>query len=365
MKKLSLFLLFSIICLATFAQNSFTITGKIIDSNTKVPLQGASVFAQNTTFGVATDEGGNFRLKLPAGGYDLVVTFTGYETESIRISNASGEDKNLVIEIRPREKSMEEVSIIVSNEVEDGWNKYGQFFRDNFIGKSAFGQQCTILNPEVLKFYFSKKRNRLKVLAPEPLLIKNNALGYNIKYTIDSFVYEYNNNTAFFIGYPLFEEMLGTASQGAEWLANREKAYKGSLLHFMRSFYRRILEKEGFEVQFIVRKNDHEASIPLKNVYGAMNYQRDDSLNIVEFNPNQPELAVIYKNDRPEQIYLDQFDTKANKNSQVSLMTIVPKETITIEENGYYYEQTDLTLNGYWGFKKAGDMVPYDYASGN
>ena len=38
----------------------FAITGKVIDKNSKQLLAGASVFAQNTTFGIATDAEGSF-----------------------------------------------------------------------------------------------------------------------------------------------------------------------------------------------------------------------------------------------------------------------------------------------------------------
>ncbi len=64
--KLIAFLLFIFFSLATFSQVShYTITGKVVDKNSKLPLQGASVFAQNTTFGAATDASGDFKLKLP------------------------------------------------------------------------------------------------------------------------------------------------------------------------------------------------------------------------------------------------------------------------------------------------------------
>lgn len=341
-----------------FSQAIYTITGKVMDKNTKAPLQGASVFAQNTTFGVATDAEGNFRLKLPGGGYELIITFTGYETESVRISSTTAD--NLVIELTPKEKSLQEVSVVASNEVQDGWQKYGQFFTENFIGKSEFSQQTNIKNPEVLKFYFSKRRNRLKVLASEPLLVENFALGYNIKFAIDSFTYEYDNNTAQFIGYPLFEEMLGTADKGAVWQQNRNKAYKGSLLHFMRSLYNKTLADEGFEVQFLVKNNDEEKTIPLKNPYLALNYLRDDSTNTVEFRPNQPDMAVIYTKAKPGEAYLT-FDPKAKKDFQVSTVSVTKGESIVIEENGYFFEQTDIITNGYWGFEKVGNMLPYDY----
>jgi len=46
--------------------------------------------------------------------------------------------------------------------VKDGWQKYGQFFTENFIGKSEFSKQSTIKNPEALKFYYSTKRTPFK-----------------------------------------------------------------------------------------------------------------------------------------------------------------------------------------------------------
>src|SRR6476659_3877258 len=107
-----------VFCQATY----YTISGKVIDKTTHNPLAGASVFAQNTTFGIASDAVGNFKLKIPNGGYEVIVTFTGYETENLRISQASAE-QNLVIELRKRERSLEEVSVVASNEVKDGWQK--------------------------------------------------------------------------------------------------------------------------------------------------------------------------------------------------------------------------------------------------
>ncbi len=342
-------------------QTYYTVKGQVIDINTKAPLPGASVFAQNTTFGVATDAEGNFTIKLPTGGYLLVVTFTGYETESIRISNSGIQNDNTLIEMSAQQKSLEEVSVAISNEVKNGWEKYGVFFTHNFVGQTKFAKQTLIKNPEVLHFYFSKKRNRLKVLATEPLRVENFALGYVLKFAIDSFTYEYNTNANLFVGYPLFEEIQGTPEQHEMWAKNRALAYKGSMLQFMRSLFNRTLTENGFELQYIVKNNDEETTIPLQNLYGALNYEKDDSTNTVEFRPNQTTVAVIYNKVKPEQAYLD-FDQTANKDFQISTFLFAPGESIVIEQNGYYFDQTDITTNGYLGFKKIGDMLPYDYA---
>ena len=363
-KFVTIFIIISLFFLSagkSFSQATYyVVKGKVVDKNTKSPLQGASVFAQNTTLGVASDAEGNFIIKLPDGGYSLIVTYTGYETEAIRITNTSSQNDSLLFELNPKEKSLEEVSVVISTEVKDGWQKYGEFFTQNFIGQTKFAKQCVIKNPEVLHFYFNKKRNRLKVLAKEPLSVDNFALGYTLKFAIDSFTYEYNTNANLFIGYPLFEEMQGTPEQKDVWAKNRALAYKGSMLQFTRSLYNRTLEKDGFELQFIVNNNGGETPIPLQNLYGALNYEKDDSTNTVEFRPNQNEVAIIYNNEKPEQAYLD-TDPTIKKDFQLSTLLFSPGESVIIEQNGYYYDQTDITTNGYLGFKKIGDMLPYDY----
>ena len=78
----------SAFCFITLsAQKTFLIGGKVVDSATRQPLGGASVFAQNTTQGTTSNADGVFVMRLPNGGYDLIISYTGYETRSIRISN--------------------------------------------------------------------------------------------------------------------------------------------------------------------------------------------------------------------------------------------------------------------------------------
>lgn len=342
------------------AQTSYyLVKGKVVDKNTAAPLAGASVFAQNTTIGEATDAEGNFSIWLPQGGYSLITTFTGYETGTIRV-NGSTQNDSLVFELNPEVTSLETVTISISNEVKDGWQQYGTFFTNNFIGQTNFSKLCFIKNPEVLHFYFYKKRNALKVLAKEPLIVDNFALGYTLKFAIDSFTNNYNSQTNLFIGYPLFTEMKGTPDQEKMWETNRAAAYKGSLLQFMRSLYSQTLEENGFEIQFIVNNNGEDYPIKLGNVYGALNYEKDDSTKTVEFYPNQSEVALIYRNAHPEKSYTE-MDTTANKSYQISTLIFPKGEKFFIDENGYFYDQEDLITNGYLGFKKIGDMLPYNY----
>lgn len=361
MKLCLSFISFLLIGICATAQNTYIVTGKILNAENGQPLQGASVFAQNTTLGTASDADGNFKLYLPNGGYDLVVTFTGYNTDSKRVTTGDEDNKNVVFQLKLREKEMADVTVVATSEVKDGWEKYGSFFLDNFIGKTANSKNCSIKNPEILKFYFSKRKNRLKVMAPEPLLIENKALGYTIKYALDSFTYEYATEVNLYSGFPLFEEMTAAdEAQKTQWTTERQKAYKGSTLEFMRSVYNKQIKEQGFEVQFLVTVNEKQSAIALKDTYGALNYSKDDSLQIVTILPNQNNVGILYNKEKPDEEYI-----KANPEEpgdfQFSMIGFKPKESISIEQNGYYYEQNDLTINGYWTRDKIADLLPYDY----
>ncbi|MFZ1528560.1 MAG: carboxypeptidase-like regulatory domain-containing protein [Ferruginibacter sp.] len=359
MQKISL-TLFAFLFASAGAYAQLVISGRVVAKESGQALQGASVFADNTTLGTATDADGNYKLYLPNGGYDIVVTFTGYNNESRRISAADAGDK-VNFDMRVKEKEMETVAIVATSEVKDGWQKYGSFFLEAFIGKTSNSSLCTLKNPEILKFYFSKRRNRLRVMAAEPLVIENKALGYNIKYALDSFTHEYNTEISLYSGYPLFEEMMAESdTQYRQWKDARNKAYTGSTLHFMRSIYNKTLQEEGFEIQFLVNANNTESAIKLKDFYSALNYRKDDSTQTVEILPNQPNLGIIYTKEKPSEKFLAEHPGEP-KDFEFSLLSFQPKTSLLIEQNGYYYDQNDIAISAYWAWNKVADQLPYDF----
>jgi len=358
--KLSFILLLSIIFLnIATAQNNFIVSGKVLSEVNGSPMGAASVFAQNTTLGTVTDENGNFKFSLPQGGYDLVITYTGYRTESRRITTADA-NENIIINLKEKEKELETVAIVSTNEVMDGLEKYGTFFNEEFIGKSANSVSTSIQNREVLHFFFSKKKNRLKITATEPLLIKNEALGYNIKYTIDSFTHEYNTGTSIYTGFPLYEEMQGDSAQKLIWEINRKTAYNGSLLHFMRSVYSKSFIEQQFQLQFIIQQTGADKAIRVNDVYAALNYTKDDSTQTVEILPNQKDVGILFMGDKPSTAYLNERPSEP-KDFKFSLLSFRPNESIIIEQNGYFYDQNDISISGYWAWDKVAEQLPYDY----
>src|SRR6187402_45457 len=201
MKKI-LLIIIAILPSMLFAQG-FRVSGTVIDGQTQQPLAGASVFCQNTTVGTITNSNGEFSMTLPPGGYDIVVSFTGYETQSQNINAQTDNITQLRFVLKEKSKNMEEVAVVATTEVKNGWEKYGDSFKEQFMGVTENSALCNIENPTALRFFFSKKKNRLKVIASEDLIITNKALGYKIRYTLDSFTHEYASSITQLTGYPL------------------------------------------------------------------------------------------------------------------------------------------------------------------
>jgi hypothetical protein len=356
MKKI-ICILIIFITTCSFAQQDklFTTSGKVIDSISKQALAGASVFCQNTTMGTISTADGGFLMKLPIGGYDLIVSYTGYETQVIRINSGNGE--NLSIALKQKERSLQEVAVVGTNEVTDGLAKFGAFFKDNFIGTTGYASSCTIQNPEVLQFYFSKKRNRLKIKAKEDLIIINEALGYRIKFQLDSFVHEYNTGVSIYTGFPFYEELTGNDSVKAVWKLKRQQTYLGSRLHFMRSWYAHKLLEEGFVIEKVDSNSVALKTIPVENPYDSIFYQVVEN-NDVDINYNG-KLRIIYRKGLPDARYLSDNKLPAYLKSQITIVEV--SDGFVIQQNGYFYDQNDVINNGYWSYKKMADALPYDY----
>ncbi len=360
MKNASLFTLFIFSFAFAFGQSTFTVSGKVIDSATREPLPFASVFCQNTTQGTATNKEGVFSLTLKEGGYDLVITFTGFKSHMVRISPEM-KITDLQIEMVKEEKSIEEVVIRSSNEVKDGWTKYGKFFLENFIGSTPFASQTTLVNPEVLKFYYFRKSEKLKVLADSPLIIFNNALGYNLRYNLDSFLFMYKTDICSYRGLGFYEEKASTPDSIKLWKKNREKAYYGSRLHFMHSFFDSALTQSGFIVA-LLDENDDKKFNKIAAPYDTTWYTAADSVNEVDiYFPRK--IQITYTKRTPENEYLKKYKLPMNVGVQVSYVDLL--DVITIKPNGYYYDQKDWINFGYWSWKNIADQVPNDYVPDN
>lgn len=389
---------FLLLGLGTHAQK--VLKGVVLDGEKNSPVPNASVFLNTTSVGTMTDAQGNFTLPLPSGKYELIVSSVGYETYNQTINTNELSD---FITIKLRIKSALMQTVVVEPYEKDGWKKWGQFFLENFIGTSANAKNCPIKNTGAIHFRHSKKTNELLAFADEPLIIENKALGYTIRYQLESFSYNFKSHYLLYTGYPFFQQMKGGSAKQKRWEKNRSEAYFGSLMHFMRAVYRNKIVEEGFEVRSlekipntekqrvraayssnkqsvksasgvitvttinkdtsdyydrILRQEDYKDVIGRNLLSGdSVAYAVDSVTAALEF---KNYLLVIYKNMVAPAEYRQQFP-KASA-AMMSEIILINQQPIEIQGNGSYYNPVDLMSSGYWAWsEKIAMMLPYDY----
>ncbi|WP_299135633.1 carboxypeptidase-like regulatory domain-containing protein [uncultured Tenacibaculum sp.] len=227
-----------------FTANSFSqsiIKGKVTTLKNE-PLEGASVYLNNTTIGTTTNEKGEFQLKNHKGNYELIVSFIGFKTIQLNI-NTNTKTKPLLCKLKPDTNILNEV-VIQKTKYDDDWKYNLSLFKKAFLGKTELASQCLILNPKVLHFDFDKKTNKLSAYASKPLQIKHKGLGYLIYYDLVEF--SLINNRILFSGYTKYQNLNITIK--SKWKTNRLKAYNGSRMHFYRSIIKDELDIAGFKI---------------------------------------------------------------------------------------------------------------------
>lgn len=390
------------------AMSQNTLKGKVLAADTKQPIHLANVFLSNTSIGTLTNAEGLFTIDhFPPGRYDVVVSCIGYESYVATIQYAQL-PLTIEVNLKPRINILDEV--IVEPYEKNGWEKYGQFFMDNFIGTSALSKDCKLKNPQTVRFRYNKKENTLRAFADEPIILENRALGYILKYDLKTFEYNYSTRIMYYQGYPLFEEMeTGRKRLEKKWEEKRADAYYGSLMHFMRSLFRNKLIEEGFEVRKLIKISEEEKKrvrtlfnkraysnsmgriVVNDSILGAGNM---DSAQYYRKVMNQPEkmnvlinkllpgdsiafgidsfTAGLFFEDYLQVVYLykqvpDEY-VQANRMSVYPKMAVVSevflprKKTVAVLANGSYYEGVDIISSGYWGWwEKLAAMLPYDY----
>jgi hypothetical protein len=359
----------------TNAQQSESVSGKVTDTKGN-PIANASVYLSHTSKGVTSSSSGEFNLQnAPEGKYELVISAIGYETKIISISSDSY-PINLQISLKQRATEMAEVVIEATDK--SGWRKYGEYFTDNFIGKTHNAKYCKIVNPEVIRFRFSEKNNRLTAKSNEPIIIQNDALGYKVSFQLVKFVADFNENTVAYYGYPFFIE--SEESDKKKWITffnNRRKAYYGSMMHFMRAVYEDNLKEEHFAVRATISRANlekirvkkiletHIASQDSLNYYKKVLKQRDTitrkeslvTLDEMLTKTGSYSKLLFFKNTM-EVIYVGENNRRRNR-SEITLKT---PEAIEILENGSYFSPLELLTFNYWSqHEKICDMLPFDY----
>lgn len=404
MRTKSIFLFISFFCFPLYVFCQRTIEGRVIGADDRKPLLFANVFISNSTKGQQTDDKGKFKLSnVPSGVIDLVVSYVGYDTFSIKLK-ADTLKKPLLILLTPDAISLQGVTI---KRMRNGFERFFPLFREHFLGKTAFSAHCKLKNPEALWFSLNNDESELTIGANEPLEIENKALGYVIKYTLEEFKFNFAQSYVSYYGFPFFQEMSSrNEKKETIWYENREKAYFGSPQHFFKSLINYDLSNAGYTVYTLIREEKRYFLVPvipeikdsLGNIiqHASKAKKEIDSTDIIMSadqwlhkipNPKKSPYVQYLKRlpldencifEVKEQqhhlnfenylyIFYDrefeepQFADLGKRDSpQISILTLL-EPLVLIEPNGHLANPLAVLFEGHWGYEKMGEFLPIDY----
>lgn len=120
--RITLFLTF-FSCFTVLAQNTGTVNGRVIDEQSQLPLEGATVLIEGTTLGVVTNADGYFVIEeVPTQTHNITVSYLGFQSQTLynfivksvgtppllfKLEEASDELDEIVVSQNPFKKTKE------------------------------------------------------------------------------------------------------------------------------------------------------------------------------------------------------------------------------------------------------------------
>jgi hypothetical protein len=334
MKKYSLLYLILLVFNISVSQE---IRGVVLDGITNLPLESVSVYFDQTTIGTTTNQKGEFTLNNTNIKTPLIISYLGYNTKSINKFSTVEIQEFYLFESNNR---LDEI-IINTN---DNWSRDLKLkeFKRHYLGESKRGKSCRILNEDDLIIKFNKKTRKLIATSKAPIIIKNNVLNYTINVNLDYFEAKYsfvsknkkrlNIEKVSYFGSSLYKSYPSPLLKNI--LEERNSAYRGSVLHFMRALSKNKLNERGYKVYLANGISDPSKIIflsQLKNGKGVFVKLKGD-LNIIYKNGNQSRIEIL-----ENEFYIDSF--------------------------GNHLPPLSIQFYGDLGGQRVGDSVPLDFTS--
>lgn len=330
--KTTVLILFILSSLHSHAQ---IIKGVVLDAITNEPIESASVYFDNTTIGTSTNDKGQFEIEQKEGVTSgLVISFLGYEKVVIDSYNSKEFYKIL---LKPAIDTLDEVVITTS----DGMSRALKLehFKEQFLGFSKLSKSCTILNEEDIILKYKKDVKELTASAKSPIVIQNEGLKYLIYFDLHSFVIKYSFvdieddhfhiKEVAYLGTTFYESFAN--SNDKKIFKNRDRAYQGSVLHFMRALSQNKIEAEGFEIFSSGFKVNPSNYIFLKET------EDSEYVNVRLLKP----VSILY-----------------NRKQQSEVQPRVKEFLIDSYGN---YAPLSIVFSGDMGNQRVGDLLPFDY----
>lgn len=335
--------------LTSLAWSQVEIKGSVLDENNE-PISDASVFLNNTSYATNTLDDGSYLIEVPEGNYELIVYQFGYSA----ISHPFEADQSLELNFKLEPVSVDLVAHEVSASRDPSWYKNLEVFKRTFLGVSRNGRACELINASEMILDGDPKSNTLKAWANSPLIIRNKHLGYMITYILEA--YERNESISSYLGYVTYSDIPDMKLKKRHINA-RERAYKGSNVHFIRSLIAGTSEEEGFQIEKFKRKNWEWELVPA-TFDEILSYEEDG----VYLN-GSGRYQITYQREKPELAYSRVPDPTGRRfvgYGQVSEIEFL-EEKVKLSASGSIDPPLGILFSGYMGWEKLGDAIPLNY----
>jgi hypothetical protein len=348
--------LFFLICFVAVAQNPLSINGVVKNAKGE-SIDAATVFINGSKLITKTDDKGAFMFdKMEPGTYQLVINMIGYSSVK---QNVVLQSESATLNITLVEKQIVLSEVVIG----DGTQRAQQIktFIKNFLGESSNAKSCTITNTNLLEF--STRQTLLEATTNDFLVIENKNLGYKIRYLLRNFRFNSGTGITSYDGESLFENMEGTPEQQQEWKVNRQKAYDGSFMHYLRSLYANTTREQGFLTYNILNRVEPLELDPKPVDTEQFLFTIDSNFVELKFKRR----LYIYHNVKKAGVADKATEDKSITQSmgkEGSIMSLFLDNAI-LDKKGSYVDYRSFYIQGYWGKKRLGDQLPFEYQPGD
>jgi hypothetical protein len=328
MKKLLVLFLFINLYISAYSQ---TISGTILDKNTKSAIDFATIYISGTYLGTYSDKDGNFELDISKyATLPLTISALGYY--SVTLTRLPASDKKIIY-MTPKVFELEEV-VIKDKSLKNKRKNNLKLFKNAFLGLTPNAAQCVIMNENDITFNYNSDKDTLKAFASKPILIENKTLGYKVTYFLDKFELYKRNQSFFFTGNIIFNEDLTNNKLQKQLSVNRRKTYLGSRMQFFRALWSNSLDENGFAM-----KNPLNLGLYYKDIVS----QEDSLLKCMMYSNK---LGICYNSTTPDSYII--FHGKK----------------VCFDKNGYF-DPLVIEWAGQMAKQRIADWLPYEYSIDN
>jgi len=321
-----------------FPQHGITVTGTIIEKESKKPLDNANVFLVSTTIGTRTDSKGHFIIKnIPYGSYQLMASYVGFQSQSSPV--ASYKDTRIELNFSLEQVSVKLGEVSINAMSPDEWKSNFKIFNREFIGETENAELTKIINPEVIEFSIDEVHNILHASSDSTIIVENRALGYKLFIILNQIDYDLNHHKYTYAYFPKFEELKpNSESEKETWAENRAKCYLSSMKYFFKSLFYKELENEGFAIY----------SGKLNNLLAGLGMWTSQDQFLLQYNRDSTMAEFT-------------FDKCINVIKNKESILNFGNDRITIDKFGNLIAPNFVHSFRWWAKLRTADLLPFDY----